>query len=342
MKAFKIVESGPFTTVQDRGRYGFQRFGVPPCGSLDSFAADMANLLVGNLENEALLEFTFSGGLLEVLCPADIALAGADMEAAINDRRVDNWCSFRVLPGDRIRLNRVTTGCRTYLAVTGGIDVPLVMGSRSCYTGAKFGGFKGRPLAAGDLLERGEKTLLDRPRALPGEYIPRYGSDIVLRAIPGPQEEFFDQGMETFFTSRFTVSDRANRMGYRLQGDPVRQKPGMPKSIISEPSLPGGVQIPEDGQPIILLSEQTVGGYSKIATVISADIPKIAQAKPGERIFFQRISLDRAHAAYAKRKEFLETLQTMDLEVKSPAAMGKTFFSSDLFKQLIQRYMLQV
>jgi len=341
MKAFNVVEPGAYTTVQDRGRYGFQQFGVPPCGSLDSFAADMANLLVGNLKNEALLEFTFSGGLLEVLCPGDIAIAGADMEATINDRPVDNWCSCPVLPGDRIRLNQVKTGCRAYLAVTGGIDVPLVMGSRSCYTGAKFGGFEGRPLAAGDLLDRGGGTPLARPRAMPGEYVPRYGSDIVLRAIPGPQDDFFDQGMETFFTSRFTVSNRANRMGYRLQGDPVRQKPGMPKSIISEPSLPGGVQIPEDGQPIILLAEQTVGGYTKIATVISADIPKIAQAKPGERIAFQRVSLDQAHAAYRKRRRFFETLHTMDLEVKKSDTMGEGFFSSDLFKQRIQDYLLQ-
>ncbi|MEA1969693.1 MAG: biotin-dependent carboxyltransferase family protein [Thermodesulfobacteriota bacterium] len=342
MKVFRIIEPGSFTTVQDRGRYGFQQFGVPLCGMLDVFAGEIANILVGNFNNEALLEFTFLGGTLEVINAVDIALAGGNMEATINGKAVENWSSHNVLPGDIIRLNQVKKGCRAYLGITGGIDVPIVMGSRSCYTGAKIGGFKGRVLASGDILTRGDKEPLNKLKTIPEKYIPRYGSNIVLRAIPGPQKEYFDSGMETFFNSCFTVSNQANRMGYRLNGNCVKQKKSMPKSIISEPSLPGGVQIPEDGQPIILLAEQTVGGYTKIATVISTDISKIAQAMPGDKISFKPVTLQQAHKIYRKRKKFFQKLQNIDLSIKSMATMGKEFFNSEFFQQKIEEYMLQI
>jgi len=342
MEVFKIIDPGPFTTVQDRGRYGYQQFGVPPCGMLDDFAGNIANLLVGNQDNEAVLEFTFLGGTLEVINSADIALTGGDMQAAINGKPIENWRSYHLLPGDIIKLNQVQKGCRTYLGVTGGIDVPIVMGSRSCYTGAKIGGVKGRKLVGGDILSRTEKKPLNQLNQIDEKYIPHYGFDIVLRAIPGPQKEYFDSGMETLFNSQFTISNQANRMGYRLEGAQIKQKNSMPKSIISEPSLPGGIQVPEDGRPIILLAEQTVGGYTKIATVISTDISKIAQAMPGDRISFQPVTLEHAHKIYKKRKALSQKLQSMDLGIKSPATMGKKFFDDEIFHKRIEKYMIQI
>ncbi len=346
MNALKIISPGPFTTVQDRGRFGFQSLGVPPCGMLDAWAGGLANLLVGNEPDAAVLEFTFMGGQMEALDEFCITVTGGEMELTINGITCDVWATHMVRPGDIIQLGPVRSGCRTYLAVTGGIHVPEVMGSRSTYTGAAIGGLDGRILAAGDTLERGQGEIPEHPRALPEEWIPEYlsggsnGSEIVLRAIPGPQDAYFEP--ETFFDISFTATDKANRMGYRLKGPAVVRKPGKPKSIISEPSLPGGVQIPEDGQPIILLAEQTVGGYAKIATVISSDIPKLAQAVPGDRIRFEAVTLGRAHDIYRRRTALFREMDKADLGMKTYAAMGEAFFSDPVFRRRMERYMIQI
>ena len=150
--------------------------------------------------------------------------------------------------------------------------------------------------------------MLNTARNLSPAVIPQYSSNIVIRAIPGPQDDFFDEGLKTLFKSEFMVSAKADRMGYRLQGPVIKHKEEMPKSIISEPSVPGGVQIPADGQPIILLIEQTVGGYTKIATVISTDLYKIAQTTPGDTICFEQITLETAHALYHDRQKLMQEI----------------------------------
>ena len=139
--------------------------------------------------------------------------------------------------------------------------------------------------------------------------IPKYSSNIVIHAVPGPQDDFFDEGLKTMFESEFMVSAKADRMGYRLQGSVIKHREEVPKSIISEPSVPGGIQVPADGQPIILLVEQTVGGYTKIATVISTDICKVAQATPGDLIRFEQITLETAHTLYRDRQKFMQELE---------------------------------
>jgi biotin-dependent carboxylase-like uncharacterized protein len=296
MDVFRVVSPGSLTTVQDLGRYRFIDRGVPPSGSLDLTAFRIANLLVGNPGGAAALEITLAGPALDVLGDeADVALAGADMDLTVNRQAVPMWRSVRVKRGDQIRIGRAKSGCRAYLAVTGGIDVPLVMGSRSTCIKAKIGGLEGRALGKGDILRRFPGECLRHPRILPPESIPVHPSHIVLRAVPGPQEEVFRKGLDLFFDSYYDVTPEADRMGCRLQGPPVHHDEGYPQSIISEPTIPGNVQLPADGQPIILLVEQTTGGYTKIATVISADISKIAQAIPGNRVRFQRVSLEEAH-----------------------------------------------
>jgi len=309
---------------------------------LDKQAGRLANLLVGNDPDAAVLEFTFMGGRMEALDEFLLAVAGGDMGLAINDRSCENWVSHQVRPGDKIAMGGAARGCRTYLALSGGIDVPLVMGSRSTYTGAKMGGYQGRMLVPGDLIKRGQGDALDSPRRIPGNWIPSYPEDIVLRAIPGPQDNYFDHGMDSFFNSVFTVTDKANRMGYRLMGPGVERKPGMPQSIISEPSLPGGVQIPEDGQPIILLAEQTVGGYAKIATVISPDLDRLAQAVPGNRVRFKAVTLERAHEIYREEERRFKEIQQADLRIKSLAVMGVRFFNHPVFWERLEKYMIQI
>ena len=308
MDTFKVISPGPYVTIQDKGRFGYQQIGVPVSGALDPYASHIANLLVGNPENCAVLEITILGPLLKVLQEADIALTGADIEVWLNSDRIPLWQTIRVKPDDQIRIQQVKSGCRAYLAVNGGFDAPVVMGSRSTYVGGKLGGYKGRLLKKDDILSTGEGSLLKSPRRLPEAQIPRYPNAITLRAIAGPQDDFFDEGLETLFQEEFTVTDKANRMGYRLQGPPIKVKDDMPESIISEPTIPGGIQIPADQQPIILLVEQTVGGYAKIATVISSDLSKIAQATPGVTVRFEQVSLKTAHRIYQEQLSLLKTL----------------------------------
>lgn len=319
---FKVLSPGAYTTVQDLGRFGWQPFGVPPSGMLDDFAGRVANMLVGNPDTAALLELTFSGPTLKILAPATIALTGADMPFSINGVPALSWCAVPVQSGDTVTLGMARSGCRGYLAVSQGIDVPLVMGSRSCYVGAAIGGFKGRPLQAGDRLRCDPGAADYLVRRVPAELVPAYSSEITLRAIPGPQDDFFDHGLDVFFNASFAVSPQADRMGCRLQGPVISQLETMPQSIISEPSLPGGVQIPQDGQPIILLNEQTVGGYTKIATVISIDISRVAQALPGDRIRFERIDIDAAHALYRHQASLFERIRN---EMEIPAAEKQRF-----------------
>ncbi len=309
MDVFSVLTPGAYTTVQDEGRFGYQQMGIPVSGVLDSFAFRVANMLVENPVNCAVLEITVMGPRLEVLSEADISITGAEMGITLNDQPVQGWKSIKVKPGDILGINQVKSGCRAYLAVTGGIDVSEVMGSRSTYVGGKIGGYYGRSLKQGDIIKRGKGLKLKTARHLSPAVIPKYSSNIVIHAVPGPQDDFFDEGLKTMFESEFMVSAKADRMGYRLQGPVIKHREEVPKSIISEPSVPGGIQVPADGQPIILLVEQTVGGYTKIATVISTDICKVAQATPGDLIRFEQITLETAHTLYRDRQKLMKELE---------------------------------
>ncbi|MGD8992386.1 MAG: biotin-dependent carboxyltransferase family protein [Desulfobacterales bacterium] len=309
MKVFSVLAPGGYTTIQDEGRYGYQQMGIPVSGVLDAFAFHCANLLVGNPKNSAVMEMTVMGPRLEILSSADLAVAGADIKMTLNDQLMQTWASFSVKPGDVLDIQQVRSGCRAYLAVSGGIDVPAVMGSRSTYVGANIGGYQGRVLKAGDAIKCGQGKRLAIPRQMPADLIPAYPPELIIRVIPGPQDDFFKEGLEVLFQSDFMVSTKADRMGYRLQGSPVKIRQGMPKSIISEPTMPGGVQIPADEQPIILMVEQTVGGYTKIVTVISVDLPRVAQATPGDTIRFEKVSLETAHALYQEQQKKLQDIK---------------------------------
>ena len=286
----RILSPGAGPTVQDLGRVHARHLGVPPSGAMDDYAHRVANWLVGNAAACATLEMTMIGPRIEILAVADIAVTGARMHLRRNGAPERQWTSIRVRPGDLLELGVAENGCRAYLAVTGGIAVPPMLGSRSTSLSGSIGGLKGRTLAAGDLLPRGAGPLLAHPRRLPWE--PLYPETIVLRAIAGPHDQFFQHNLDPFFAVSYTLSPQSNRMGCRLSGPAVKRDSGTPTSIVSEPVVPGNIQIPADGQPILLLREQTIGGYTSIATVISADLWRIGQAKPGDTVRFVRVSLE--------------------------------------------------
>ncbi len=310
MEVFEVIQPGPLTMVQDLGRFGYQQFGVPTSGALDNYAFRIGNLLVGNDEGAASLEITLFGCRLRVLQDTKVAITGADMAARINNEPASSWESRPVKSGDVLSFPRLNSGCRAYLAIAGGIDVTPVMKSASTYTKAGIGGFGGRPLRQGDIVKVRAGAVFAAVAAISAEYIPVYKNQITLRVILGPQDDCFtEEGIYTLFNSEYIVSAQADRMGYRLEGPPVQHREGA--DIISDGIPLGAVQVPGDGLPIILLADrQTTGGYTKIATVISVDIPRIAQAKPGDRVKFQRVTEGQAVALLRKYEQQIEAIKS--------------------------------
>jgi biotin-dependent carboxylase-like uncharacterized protein len=308
MEAFDVVQSGPLTTIQDLGRYGYQQYGVPPSGALDNYASRLGNLLVDNDEAEACLEITLFGLQLRVLSDTVVAVTGADLAASVNSSPIPLWETVAVHCGDIISFPRLKSGARAYLAVTGGIKIPKVMGSAATCTKAKIGGLEGGALRTGDRLQTVKSTTAVVGRRVPPEYIPEYRHQIKLRVILGPQDDRFTQhGIDTFLSAEYTVSTKADRMGYRLDGAPIQHNDRA--DIISDGIPLGAVQVPGDGLPMILLADgPTTGGYAKIATVISIDITKLAQAKPGDKVRFTQVTEHEAHMAL---KEYEQKIQTV-------------------------------
>lgn len=323
-----LIEPGLLTTVQDRGRYGYQRYGVPVSGAMDEFALRMANVLVGNDQGAAALEITVQGPTIEFLAPTWIAITGADLSATLDERTVSLWESVQVHAGSVLAFGDPRDGMRAYLAVRGGIDVPIVMGSRSTYLKGRFGGLQGRALRKGDRLS----TLpLDRsdfvPKRLPKNYTaPLYGGSHRLRVITGPQQDAFDRGaLSAFLGSRYKVSSQSDRMGYALDGPKIEHRDGA--DIISDGNPPGAIQVPGDGVPRILLADRgTTGGYTKIATVITSDLSKLAQALPAHAIAFRQVSLQEAQDALREREALIRSVERQGLlPVMSISLDGDSF-----------------
>ncbi len=295
-----IRQPGPLSTVQDLGRTGYQSLGFPVSGAMDTRALRIGNLLVGNPENAAAIEMTMAGMTVEFTSAAVFALTGADMMAALNGRQLPPWTAVYAHAGDTLVCGAAVSGLRTYLCVAGGIDVPEVMGSRSTNLKVKLGGFEGRRLKAGDWIGYAAA----RENTAGRSYTPdEYPDSIVLRAVPGPQDDMFtEKGLDTFFGSVYTVTPESDRMGIRLDGPAIETK--KTSDIISDGIAPGSVQIPASGKPIVLMADrQTTGGYAKIATVFSGDLWRLAQARPGTRVTFRRIELAAAQKLYARAEK---------------------------------------
>lgn len=283
-----ILSPGPLTTVQDSGRFGALGKGFSPGGAMDMDAMTVANLLVGNAPGVGVLEMTMLGITARFDCETVIALTGADMSTRLNDEPIARYASIAVHPGDILSMKAAKNGVRAYLSVAGGFDLPLVMGSVSTNLKCALGGFQGRKLKTGDELPLNQSGAPFLPRQVsPPE---DYPDCISLRVLLGPQDDAFTQkGIDTFLGCEYTVTDKVDRMGIRLSGEIIESKNGV--DILSDGIAAGSVQIPASGTPIIMMADrQTTGGYAKIATVISADLSRAAQAQPGTRIRFVRVT----------------------------------------------------
>lgn len=315
---FEVVSPGLQTMVQDLGRYGYQKYGIVVSGAMDSYAFKMGNILVGNAEHAAGLEMTMIGPSLLVKMDCVVAITGANLSPTVNGEQVPMWTSLKVSKGSLIEFGPLKSGCRAYLTVNGGIAVPTVMGSKSTYLRANIGGYKGRALKVKDLLYRGNDDLISPykfswRRKLAPEYIPIYTNNIRLRVIKGPQwDAFTPESKEQFLTTTYTISSQSDRMGYRLSGEGLEVAEN--QEHITDPIPLGGIQVPAGGQPIVLLADrQTTGGYPKIATVISTDIPFIAQGKPGDRISFDLIELEDSHRLLLEQSRIIKSLLSFHL-----------------------------
>jgi antagonist of KipI len=304
--AFEVLEPGILTTIQDLGRYGFSQFGVPPSGALDTFSFRAGNLLVGNREDEACLEITLMGLKIKALKEVVIAVTGGDLSPTLNEEPLEMWRTHLLVEGDVLAFKKVRAGCRAYLAVGGGFAVRKMMGSSSTYLSGNFGGLEGRKLRRGDILHSLDfsASLLQLGLRFSSDWIPSLEKEVLLRVIPGPQDRHFTgKGFQTFCSSSYQVTPQCDRMGVRLEGPKIERRSDVEESIISEGLLSGAIQVPGDGKPIIILTELVTGGYTKIATIISTDLPKVAQLKPGDQVRFTPISLEEAHSLLRKQEE---------------------------------------
>jgi biotin-dependent carboxylase-like uncharacterized protein len=305
----EVLAPGLLTTVQDLGRPGWRAFGMPGAGAADRHAFAVANLLAGNPPGAAALELTLQGGAFRFERPGFAALAGAEMGAALDGRPVRGWSAFRAGAGATLALGGAARGVRAYLAVRGAIDVAPVLGSRSTYLRAGVGGLGGRALRLGDRVPVGEATGPDpAPRALAPSLVPGYGDALVLRAMPGPQDGLFrPEALAVLFGETWRVGARSDRMGWRLEG-PALAHAGA-ADVVSDAVLPGAVQVPGDGRPIVLgVDAPTVGGYAKIATVIGPDLARLAQARPGAMVRFRRCAEGEAVEVVRAERRALDAL----------------------------------
>lgn len=305
---FEVLEPGILTTIQDLGRYGFSQFGVPPSGALDTFSLGVSNLLVGNEEEEACLEITLMGLRIRALKEVVIAITGGDLSPTLNGESLEMWRTHLLVQDDVIAFKKVGAGCRAYLSAGGGFVVPKMMGSSSTYLSGKFGGLEGRPLRKGDILYISNSSSLDKlGLRFPRDWIPSPEKEVLLRIIPGPQDHHFtEKGFQTLTSSSYEVTPQCDRMGVRLEGPRIERRSDVEESIISEGLISGGIQVPGDGKPIIILTELVTGGYTKIATIISTDLHRVAQLKPGDRVKFKPISIEEAHHLLKEQEERLK------------------------------------
>ncbi|MDD6023211.1 MAG: biotin-dependent carboxyltransferase family protein [Oscillospiraceae bacterium] len=303
----RVLKGGLLTTVQDLGRNGYQSQGFSVSGVMDVRSFKIANLLLDNPENEAVLEFTLIGPTLEFTSETIIAITGGDFQPTINGEPAPMYQAILMKKGDILKLGSARTGSRGYIAFSSYLKIPTVMGSRCTNLKIGLGGFKGRKLEAGDYIYFRIKR----------RYLPYFLSrhldldefdqeKVTLRVVMGPQEDRFTaQGIETFLGSEYTVTSDFDRMGCRLDGPFISSK--STSDIISDGIAFGSIQVPSHGKPIILLADrQTTGGYAKIATVASVDIPKLVQRKTDDKIRFKAISVEEAQALY------MQELQEMD------------------------------
>jgi biotin-dependent carboxylase-like uncharacterized protein len=333
----RVLKAGALSQLQDLGRYGYQRYGVPVNGVMDEWSHRIANILVGNDEAVATLECTLTGPELRFEHDSLIALCGADLQARVDGEPVPLGQPLLLRAGATLGFGERRRGARVYLAIRGGFDVPVVMGSASTFARGGFGGLHGRALVKGDRLPLGAAHGHGYPRAL--RLLVQCGTSFVtaaafdipapaasldsLRFVEGPQWQAFTPAARATFTEQpFEISTQSDRMGYRLRGAALAL--AEPLEMISEAVSFGTVQVPPDGNPIILMADrQSAGGYPKIGYVAGVDLPLLAQAMPGEQLRFTPIGLDQAQALYLEREAMLARLrEQVELSMRGGPALA--------------------
>jgi biotin-dependent carboxylase-like uncharacterized protein len=306
----RILKAGMMTTVQDLGRTGYQSQGFPVAGVMDRRSFRIANLLVDNPENEPVLEFTLIGPTLQFTADTIIAITGGDFQPTINGEAAPMYTAIYAKKGDILKFGSARTGSRGYISFSCYLKIPVVMGSRSTNMKSSIGGFKGRKLQDGDYIEfRIKRCYLPFFLSRKLELDEFDQEDTVLRVVMGPQDDkFTKEGIDTFLNSEYTVTSDFDRMGCRLEGPFIASKNG--SDIISDGIAFGSVQVPAHGKPIVLLADrQTTGGYAKIATVASVDIPKLVQRKTDHKVRFKAISVQEAQRLYHEEMEELNDMR---------------------------------
>jgi biotin-dependent carboxylase-like uncharacterized protein len=312
-----VVAPGTLTSVQDLGRFGHAQIGVGHAGAMDAVALRLANSLVGNDENAAALEITLRGPTLRFDDEALIAITGAEVDARDDNGILPTWRPFRVGAGSTIEIGPLRSGSRTYLAVAGGFDIAMILGSRSTDINARIGPFGGRALIAGDTLPTMRTSIAPIEHASwsldPSPWFDDH-ADRPIALIRGAHFGHLDvQSQQSLLAREFRIGSQSNRVGYRLQGHALCLR--APLELISEGVVPGTVQLPPDGEPIVLMAEApTTGGYPRIGHVAAVDLPRLAQRRPGQTVRFVEMSPDEAQTRYLQRERELVALRQSIIE----------------------------
>ena len=301
----RVAKPGFFTTIQDLGRYGYGHLGISPAGAADALSLRIANCLVGNNKNAPALEMTLLGATLEFEASAVVAISGASCGCTSGLDQVPSNTAIEVPAAGVLQCGSMRDGARCYLAVQGGFDVPLVMASASTFVAAHFGGFQGRRLQKGDMLRVRQHDAL-RSRSLRPGTLDELHRPAPLRVTKGAQQDWFGQEtLHTLFSSAYVVSEQSDRSGLRLKGE--RLHPREQSQLLTDGIPLGAIQVPRDGQPIILfVDQQTTGGYPKIANVIAADMHRVGQLRPRDEVRFAEVSIAEAIQALREQQLWLK------------------------------------
>lgn len=307
MKGIIIKDKGFGASIQDKGRFGYREYGLPSAGVMDEYSYIVANWLVRNTPGEAVIESIFHGLEIEFLSPAVFSITGGEAEVVLGNKRIECWKAVRASKGDRLRIDKLTSGMRNYLAISGGFRIDPVLGSMSTYIPAGLGGYRGRMLEKNDIIPLYPSVLsVLKKRSAPAGSIPSFPDKMVLRVTEGVNFDMFPEKIRNSLLGRdFSVSPQSNRMGIRLEGN----DPGviLGKQILSYAVHPGTIQVPPDGKPIIMGSDcQTVGGYPQFANIIQADMYKLGQIRAGTEVKLKLAGKEEASEAREKYYRELE------------------------------------
>jgi len=309
MSLIRVLHPGFQTTIQDLGRFGFAHLGISASGAADALSLRIGNLLVGNKEGSAALEMTLLGGEFEFKESCVVALTGSDFEPRLNGQSISLWCSHTVPAGGHLQLGATKSGARCYLCVAGGFDVPLTLGSSSTHLLTGLGGLGGRTLKKGDILRVKSPAHPNlKPKTIDDRFVSAFHGEHVVRVTEGIQSHYFTNvELQQFYSSAYTVSEDSNRMGLRFTGPKLAH--AHDSEIVTEGTPLGAVQIPKNGEPIVLFVEhQTTGGYPKIANVISADMHFMGQLRPQDSVRFRKISFEEAISLLHEQERFVQSM----------------------------------